>query len=175
MKKLVLFSSIMALLLLASCGNKSKSTTTNADESITETPEHALEKIYSIVISDYNTDGQNPDISNLDEFVTPEYRKLQDASDKKAEEKSEAGPVDWDVWTNAQDYQELKLLGIRKVKDETDGVVMMATIENCGAENDVYVKMTQQGDQWFISDFLYNFEDSLYSTAHNMEQYLNGK
>ena len=173
MRKIFFIAAIATAALFASCGNKSKNTATTTNKAITETPEHALEKIYSVVINDYNTEDQDPDISNLNEFVTPEYQKLQDASDKKAEEKGEAGPVDWCIWIGAQDYQGLKLLGVRKVKDENDGVVMMATMENCGAENDVYVKMKQQGDKWLISDFLYNFEGSLYSTAHNMEQYLN--
>lgn len=166
---------LAALLSFASCGNKTKnnSTATSGTEvTDEETPEQVLEKVYTLVIDDYNTESLHPDISNLEEFVTKEYKDLQKKSDEKSAKLGTAGPVDWNVWINTQDYQGLKLLGIRKMKDCDGGVIMMVTTENCGSENDVYVKMTRDKGQWLISDFLYNWKDSLCSTADNMKEWL---
>lgn len=178
MNKTIPVAVIAALLSLTSCGNKQKSqnaVSANAEAATLNAPEQVLEHIYALVVDSYSDEAQQADASSLEEYVTPEYRDLQEKAGNKAAERGEAGPVDWDVWTNAQDCQGLKLLGIRKVKDENDGVVMMVTLENCGNENNVYVKMTERGKRWLISDFLYEWSDSLCSTTASMEKWLNGK
>lgn len=162
MRKSFFILTIASLLTLSSCGNKKAE----------QTPQQALENIYSKVVEDYSDENMGKDISNLDEFVSDDYKALQKQTADKADKEGEMGPIDWDVWINAQDCQGLKLLGTHKVKDADGGVIMMVTLENCGQENNVYVKMSKEEGEWLISDFLYNWEDSLYSTASNMKQWL---
>ncbi len=174
MRTSLLILTIASLLTLSSCGNKkaNKSSSNDTETLAEQTPEQALENIYSKVVEDYSDENKGTDISNLDEFVTDDYKALQKQTNEKADKQGEMGPIDWDVWINAQDCQGLKLLGMRKVKDADGGVIMMVTLQNCGEENDVYVKMTKHNGNWLIDDFLYNWEDSLYSTASNMKQWL---
>ncbi len=175
MKTSIIILSFAAMLTFTACGNKKTNSSASHTTETTmadNTPEQALENIYAKVVEDYNDENKGRDISNLDEYLSDEYKALQKQTDDKAEKKGEMGPIDWDVWINAQDCQGLKLLGMRKVKDEADGVIMMVTLENCGEENDVYVKMSKKKGEWLISDFLYNWEDSLQSTASNMKEWL---
>ncbi len=182
MKKTITLAAMAALLSFTSCGNKTKgqsdatdSVKTVSDTTVAatgKTPEQTLEKIYAIVVDDYNAEPLDADISNLEKFVTPEYRKLQKECEETAALLEDIGPIDWDVWTNAQDYQDLQFIGTRKVKDDKEGVVMAVTLKNCGEKNDVYVKMTVHDGKWLISDFLYEWEGQLLSTADNMRKWL---
>ena len=174
MKTSIIIFSAAALLTLSACGNKKANTaaSNNTEASSEQTPEQALECIYAKVLEDYSDENKGKDISDLDKYVSDDYKALQKQTSDKADKRGEIGPIDWDVWINAQDCQGLKLLGTSKVKDADGGVIMMVTLENCGEESDVYVKMSKEKGEWIISDFLYNWEDSLYSTASNMKQWL---
>ena len=182
MKKTIMLAAMAALLSFASCGNTTKGQPTATDSTKTvsdstetatvETPEQFLKRIYAIVVDDYSAETLHPDISNLDKYVTPEYRKLRKECEEKAAELDETWPVDWDVWTNAQDQQDLQFVGVRKVKDDSDGIVMAVTLKNCGEKSDVYLKMTEHNGKWLVSDFLYNWEGQLISTAVNMYEWL---
>lgn len=157
MKKTIMLVAVAALLSFTSCGNKTNGQSTAADStenSAKETPEQVLEKIYALVVADYSAETLHPDLSNLDKYVTPEYRRLRKKCEEKAAELDETWPVDWDVWTNAQDQQDLQFVGVRKVKDDSDGVVMAVTVKNCGEKSDVYLKMTERDGKWLVSDFL---------------------
>lgn len=157
MKRKILFAvAFGALAVLTACGSKSEtaenttgqSEKTEQTETVEETP--VVKQSEEQVISTLQDMYYNTEIWNYD-FLTPEFREVLKASDKKAKEiGDEMGCFEFDIFTCSQDpdkhYSE-----IRNVKLNNDGTAS-AEVGSFGSKGYITVTVKLIDGEYFIDD-----------------------
>ncbi len=113
-------------------------------------PQVVLDEIYGQVDAMCGGDGQGHayDIYVIaDDYFTPDLAKTF----AKA---MEAGDLDFDVLTDAQDCK-VSDLKLEVVKSEPETAVGRATFKNMGEDRVIDLLMVKSGDDWMVDDIVY--------------------
>lgn len=123
-----------------------------------------------VVIADMRVAG----VADPQTFVAQTYARYQAHPDQPPDEQSyaysprlrdlfdaywawqrahdgEVGSIDFDWWTNAQDYQ-IRNLGYRVIDEGSDLRWIVARFDNYDRHDEVRFRFVRQGGRWFLDD-----------------------
>lgn len=175
MKKLLI--SATALLMLASCGGQSSSSTSGSEaeaqsasletsddsQQITDAVsadsllKQRVSQIYELYFSMLLQDKEFP----TEQYVTNEFNTaLNKCVDKEVAEQEIL--IDYDYWINAQDFEQPKLGDITITRQTSDSAWVTTSISDFGENRPIHLVMAYDAEQgqWQVADFISNYDQS---------------
>jgi hypothetical protein len=113
-------------------------------------PEGVLKELYSSYFTVLNNGGSGQAGNYVDKYFTPELAAKYAASAGKPE-----GPVNFDIFINAQEHRDLTLGTFKRMLENGDHAIYEVHFTNNDDEQKVKIGMVKVGGTWLITDIDY--------------------
>lgn len=114
----------------------------------TDDPRAYVEQAYA----DYRRDPNVPPRDHAPVY-SRRLRALYDAYDAwQARHQDLVGSIDFDWWTNSQDWGDLVILGLTEEQDGADRRTIVARFRNFDVENVTRFRFLREDGHWFLDD-----------------------
>src|SRR5689334_6982998 len=113
-------------------------------------PEGVLKELYSSYFTVLNNGGSGQAGNYVDKYSTPELAAKYVAATGKPE-----GPVNFDIFINAQEHRDLALGTLKRTLENPDHAIYEVHFTNNDDEQKVKVGMIKVGGTWLITDIDY--------------------
>ena len=183
MNKIFLSFGIFLVLCLVACGHKTAETKAADSQADSDSvyaenvemeeisPEATVDYYYSVVVRRYMEDHDTSQM-NFTDFYSAELKDLLTKAAKKERIYHEVGPVDWDIWINAQDFDNLSVKNVDRYQTDDGSVVVEVTLRNTGTENKLYLTLVNENGLWMVDNFEYPGDNKNISLKPLLEKYV---
>ena len=117
-----------------------------------------LKELYTSYFTVLNSGGEGQAGNYVDKYFTPELAAKYAAGTGKPE-----SPVTFDIFINAREHQDLKLVSLRRTLENNDRAIFEVNFTNNDEPAKVKVGLVRVGGTWQITDIDYGQGISLSS------------
>ena len=149
----IAISTLALLTVLGGCGPKPPPANVTAAVAPVAKPRRPIPDPVAFVTEVYGHLAKSDPYNPPEDIYTPHLQGLWDAMAHDYADGQEVGPIDFEFWTNSQDWQ-LKDVTITSlpVEKHTDRKVVIAKFKNIDRAEEVHFYFEQTGANWLLDD-----------------------